>query len=246
MSIYITGDTHGALERFTPKWMPNVDSWTEEDVLIVCGDFGFLLENNAYEAWKLDRLAELPFEICFLDGNHECFPKLETFEREIRHGGSVNRIRNNVFWLRRGELYTIQGYTFWVFGGGYSLDKPRRMEYERLSGVKVWFEEELPSDPEYKRGSATLEACSYKVDFILTHTAPASVIYRLLQTLPDQHEAELTGYLDWVYGKCRDHIKHWYFGHLHLDQAVTENVIACYTKVYQLPARANEEEEANA
>lgn len=230
MSVYITGDTHGVLERFTPKWMPNIDSWTEEDVLIVCGDFGFLLEDNAYEAWKLDQLEKFPFSICFLDGNHENFSSLETFERELRYGGPINRLRKNVLWLRRGELYTIQGYTFWVFGGGYSLDRARRLEYEQLTNVKVWFPEELPTDTEYKRGVNTLKACGYEVDFILTHSAPSNMVYRLLKVQPDPHEVELDGFLDWVYHSVK--FRHWYAGHFHEDIKMNVQFTFCYQDVY--------------
>ena len=240
--IYITGDTHGEPGRFTERRMPGIDSWTKDDVLIVCGDFTFCLEDNAREAWALDQLEKFPFEILFLDGNHENFPKLETFPREERYGGAVNRIRNNVFWLRRGELYTIQGRTFWVFGGAYSLDKAYRESYHRLCGVKVWFQEELPTNEEYNRGSDRLKACGFAPDYILTHTAPASVIFRLLRQMPDPHDAELTGYLDWVYEKCRDHIKHWYFGHLHLDEPVTHKVTACYTLVHRLNTGEGEDD----
>lgn len=230
MSVFITGDTHGALERFSERFMPGIDTWTKDDLIIICGDFGFLLEDNAYEAWKLDQLAQFPFEICFLDGNHENFPALETFEREIRYGGPVNRIRNNVFWLRRGELYTIQGYTFWVFGGGYSLDKVRRLDYERLSGVKVWFEEEMPSDLEYKRGAATLKAYNYEVFFILTHAAPSTMIYRLLKAQPDPHEAELDGFLDWVYHSVK--FRHWFAGHFHEDIKMNEQFTFCHQEIH--------------
>lgn len=243
MSIYITGDTHGDLGRFTTKWMSGIDSWTKEDVLIICGDFGFVLEENSHESWKLDQLEKFPFEIAFLDGNHESFPALERYPQVTHHGARANQVRKNIFWLRRGEVYTIQGYTFWVFGGAYSMDKPFRIAYQRLcGGTTVWFEEEMPSNEEYRRGAASLNACNFP-DYILTHTAPASVIFRIMQQMPDPHEAELNGFLDQVYMKCRDNIKHWYFGHLHLDQPVTDKVTACYTLVHKLPAQANEEEQ---
>ena len=242
--VYITGDTHGELQRFTETWMPGISTWTKDDTLMICGDFSFLLEDNAKEVWTLDQMQNFPFEILFVDGNHENFPKLETFPQEKRYGGRVNRIRNNVFWLRRGELYTVQGHTFWVFGGAYSLDKAFRVAYQRLCGTKVWFEEELPIGEEYDRGSASLQACDFAPDYILTHTAPASVIFRILRQMPDEHDAELTGYLEWVYGKCRDRIKHWYFGHLHLDQPVTDKATACYTQVHTLPARNEGKENA--
>ena len=41
--IYITGDIHGDIpQRFNPAMMPGEDTWTENDKLIVLGDFGLI------------------------------------------------------------------------------------------------------------------------------------------------------------------------------------------------------------
>ena len=71
--IYITGDTHGEQARFSPAAMPGEDKWGEDDILIICGDFGFLFANDARENAFLDKLSEKPYTICFCDGNHENF-----------------------------------------------------------------------------------------------------------------------------------------------------------------------------
>ena len=47
--IYITGDTHGEQARFSPVAMPGEDKWGEDDILIICGDFGFLFVNILYK-----------------------------------------------------------------------------------------------------------------------------------------------------------------------------------------------------
>ena len=46
---------------------------------------------------------------------------------------------------------------------------------------------------------------------------------------PDRHDAELTGFLEWVLREVS--FRHWYFGHWHLDRALTEKATAVYTDV---------------
>ena len=40
--IFVTGDTHGYLSELKKRVKPDGTGWTEEDTLIVCGDFGFV------------------------------------------------------------------------------------------------------------------------------------------------------------------------------------------------------------
>ena len=73
--IYITGDTHGDINRFFD--VSALDTkLTENDTLIICGDFGFVWfdESNPVgfnqDNDKLDRLSHKPYTILFIDGNH--------------------------------------------------------------------------------------------------------------------------------------------------------------------------------
>lgn len=202
--IYITGDRHGENNGFSEEMLPGQSFWTSEDVLIVTGDFGYVFlggDRNRLERQKLDELSQKPYQILFCDGNHEGFDYLETYPEEERFGAPVRKIRDNIFWLQRGYCYTIAGKTFFVMGGAYSVDYAYRMYYESRYGDKVWFAQELPSKEEYSRAAATLKACNYQVDYIVTHTAPKSIIPRVINQYPDGHDAELTGFLDWVYHK---------------------------------------------
>ena len=58
------------------------------------------------------------------------------------------------------------------------------------------------SNIEYKIAEETLKSCDYKVDYVLTHTVPQSVI-RYLGCVPDMNDAELTGYFEWLYGELK-------------------------------------------
>lgn len=70
--IDITGDTHGEHVRFIK--VQEERKWIADDILIICGDFGYLFADDLYEHKFLDKLEkQLFYTICFVDGNHENF-----------------------------------------------------------------------------------------------------------------------------------------------------------------------------
>ena len=233
--VHVTGDTHGEEGRFSAELMPEQSGWKEDDKLIIAGDFGYVFEGEQRvlsEKNKLNALSKKNFEILFVDGNHEGFDYLLNYPEEERYGAPVRRIRNNIFWLQRGFVYTIEGMRVFVMGGAYSMDKAFRMKYQEICGQKIWFEQELPNASEYRRAIENLRASNMEVDYIITHTAPKSIIYRLIGRTPDMHDAELTGFLDWVYHEVK--FKKWYFGHFHEDTQVSQQMIACNNAIHVL------------
>ena len=221
--IYITGDMHGDRGRFL--FFPWDKLLNQNDTLIVCGDFGFLFFTDEQELRFLDTLEDYAFTICFLDGNHENFDAINAFPQETWHGGRVHRIRKNVLHLMRGQIFALEGKTFFTMGGAYSIDRYRRVRNES------YWEEELPSNEEYRQAAKNLEQHGFHVDYILSHTAPRSMILRLCAT-PDPHDAELTGFLDWVLHETQ--FCHWYFGHWHMDRTITPQCTAVYQKTIRL------------
>ena len=71
--IYVTGDLHGELARFSERQMKVVK---KRDTLLVCGDFGFVWDGGKEEQKALKTLGKLPFTIAFGDGAHENFELL--------------------------------------------------------------------------------------------------------------------------------------------------------------------------
>ena len=58
--IYVTGDTHGEIERFKD---PEFKQLRKGDLLIVCGDFGFIWDGSKREKNNLKKLmAKLRFQ----------------------------------------------------------------------------------------------------------------------------------------------------------------------------------------
>lgn len=211
--IYITGDTHGEKGRFYDRMLAPGGSLSEDDHLIICGDFGYIFKNDDEEKSFLNDLEGLPYTILFVDGNHENFPAIYDYPTVEWHGGKAHRIRKNIFHLMRGEIFEIEGKTFFAMGGAYSIDK-----YTRTEGLS-WWNQEQPSDDEYKNAAKNLKERGFKVDYIITHTLPREMILRLGK-YPDAHDMELTGFLEWV--MYETNFKHWYCGHWHSDLELTD------------------------
>lgn len=81
----------------------------------------------------------------------------------------MHRISDSILHLMRGQIFNIQGKTFFTMGGAESRDKKLRVE-----GKNIW-QQELPNDEEYAEALANLEKCGYKVDYVITHCAPTDI-----------------------------------------------------------------------
>ncbi len=211
--IYVTGDTHGCITRFAPGGRGYIHdmTWTQNDTLIVCGDFGFVFLCDIEETLYLDYLEKKPYTICFCDGNHENHKKLAEYPVEEWNGGKIHRIRKNIIHLMRGQVYEIEGKKIFAMGGAYSIDRALRQ-----LGYTYW-EEEIPSEAEYNEAVENLKKHGFKVDLIVSHTAPKEII-RHMGFVPDPHDYELTGFLEYVMYQTKDYMKKWCFGHWHEDK----------------------------
>ena len=220
---YITGDTHGyyneTMERFLSAGV------TEGDTVMICGDFGFVWSCGSEHEFNLKQLAKEKFTILFVDGNHENFDLLETYPVVDYCGGKAHKIADNIYHLMRGHVFVIDGKSFFTFGGAYSIDK-----YMRTPGYS-WWEQEIPTPDDYDTANENLERVNYKVDYVLTHTIPEQMIYRINKQ-KDMHDAELTGYLDWLYEKLD--FKAWYAGHWHMDWSFEDKFHILYGKMVKL------------
>lgn len=215
--ICVTGDTHS--ERMHFLNYRTSPYWTEEDILIVCGDWGFLLRDDEAEHRFLDLLELRSCTFCFVDGNHENFPAIFRYPEEVWNGGRIHRIRKNVIHLMRGQVFTIQGKKIFTFGGAYSIDRKYRTRNVD------WWDQELPLPEEYREAIRNLELHGNEVDYILTHTAPREMIRRMGYE-PDPNEMELAGFLEYILYQVKH--RHWYCGHWHMDRDLTDNFTALW------------------
>ena len=158
--VYLTGDTHGDIQRFKQgklRWLG------KKDIVVVLGDFGFVWDGSAAERKRLDWLRKRPYTILFLDGSHENYDLLAQYPETELFGGRVQSLGGNVYHVCRGSVLELEGKTYLCFGGAESQDKD-----DREPGVN-WWKQEMPSDEEYDTCRRNLETVDYKVDYVLTH-----------------------------------------------------------------------------
>ena len=247
--IYITGDTHADFSRFEEENFPQQKELTKDDYVIICGDFGGVWCDTPHQAHMLDWLNERPFTTLFITGNHENYDMLEAYPVEKWHGGRVQFIREHVIHLMRGQIYEIGGNTFFTMGGAachdiyngvLDMDEPDfKQKYQRLKSARKffrinhlsWWEQELPTDREINEAAATLCEHGKKVDYVLSHCAPASLQKKIQAVIGDDTHPEnaLTAFLQWVYDECE--FKHWYCGHYHRPIDVEPNFNVHYERV---------------
>lgn len=164
--IFITGDTHREQDiyKINPDdGFQQGKQLTRDDTMIICGDFGCVWDGGNGDDFWLNWLDSLPWMTCFVDGNHENFDLLNQYPVEEWNGGKVHKVREHIVHLIRGEMYTIEDISFFVFGGGVSHDAQYRTEHVN------WWRQELPTHEEVANAMKTLEIHHWKADVILSH-----------------------------------------------------------------------------
>ena len=249
--IYVTGDCHQNFRKFNTKIFPEQKEMTKEDYVIICGDFGGVWNKeveNKEEKHLLDWLEEKPFTTLFVDGNHENFDRLYSYPVELWHGGKVHKIRPSVIHLMRGQIYEIDGKSFFTFGGASSHDiksgildpedpdfkeKKKWLDREwrsyRVNHI-TWWAQELPSEEEMQEGRANLAAHDNQVDFIVTHCCATST-QMLIDAQKLKPDIE-TDYLEEI--KQTIQFKKWFFGHYHDNRNVSKKEILIYEQFVRI------------
>ena len=117
--IYVTGDIHGEVERFSEK---EIKRLKKQDTLIVLGDFGFLWSGDKAEQKKLKWLQKRRYRLLFIDGCHENFDLLKEYPEVDYMGGRARHIGGNLYYIERGSILEIEGKKVLFFGVGESWD----------------------------------------------------------------------------------------------------------------------------
>lgn len=219
--IYVTGDTHGDIERFQD---PRLKRLGKGDTLFVCGDFGFLWDDSKQERKAIKQLAKKKYNICFVDGTHENFDLLDHYEAVEWNGGLVRKIAGNVYHMMRGQIFNIDGVKIFTMGGGESPDMDIRLE------KRNWSNRELPSREELLAGAQNIEAADCKVDLVITHEPPGRIKgFLKLSEARSARVTALNAYFDELNETCQ--YTKWFFGSLHVDKFVSSNQVAVYRQV---------------
>ena len=250
--VFVTGDTHADFRRFGVKHFPEQKTMTRDDTVIVTGDFG-IWHDTPEERYWLDWLADKPFTIAFVDGNHENFDRLYSNEFPIVdfHEAKAHAIRENILHICRGETMTLEGKTFFCFGGASSHDiddgiiDPAKFDTPDAfkSAVKAarktrkrfrilgqsWWPQEMPSQGEMAHGIANLKKRDFHVDYVITHCLPQDAALML-----GVHGADpLTMYFNQL---IHDGLKFtkWHGGHYHVEQAVFGKFVVHYENIRRI------------
>lgn len=250
MSVWITGDIHGDPRRFNTESFFEQESTTKDDVMIICGDFGLVWDytgEGSTEYWWLNWLENKPWTTVFVDGNHENFHRINAYPVKEWNGGLVHEIRPHVLHLMRGEIFTIEGRKFFAMGGASSHDisdgiidsqnwkqeakawwNAGKRSY-RIKDIS-WWSEEIPSKEELENGLKNLSDHDNAVDFIITHSPPASVITLLGHGLYKQDK--LTQYLEEI--RATISYQKWFMGHMHVNQAMNDKDLILYEQIIRI------------
>lgn len=215
--IYLISDPHGGenvkgIERY-------LEMCTDSDLLIILGDLGLTFgdteENRLFTEWFLS----LDKPMALVEGNHENHAFINSFPTDTWCGGEVHRLSNTLVHLKRGNIYTINGNTFFVMGGCES--SPRWKE------IGLWYDGENPTTDEVKHGYENLKKHNNTVDYVLTHR------YNNHKAAPPDQFPALT--LDGLIKYIDESVvfKHWYSGHWHATRYIDD----CHTWVYDEPIK---------
>lgn len=223
--ILISGDTHWPkdIEKLQDNKIANEFSRLP-DYLLIAGDFGLIWmpsPSGNEQAW-VKELDSKPYETLVVLGNHENFERIYQLPMVDKFGAKVYKYSKKVFILQHGNIYNIEGKNFFVFGGALSIDKHLRQE-----GIS-WWKEEIPSYADFKRASLALEENKDKIDYVITHTFPTSIVEKI-NDLTSFSLSNLKDPTCFMLDALKEIIldfetlpKTWFGGHFHFDQEFEE------------------------
>lgn len=219
--IYVTGDTHGDIKRFDS---PKLKRLGRDDTLIICGDFGFLWDNTEKEKKILKKLGKKKYNICFIDGTHENFDLLDSFEELEWNGGRVHGICGNVRHLMRGQVYRIEDLRVFTMGGGESPDIDMRFD------LNAWSRREIPSRSELLEGVKNLDNNDGNVDLVITHEPPLKIKgFLKLKDKCSPRVTVLNSYFEELSETCT--FRRWFFGSMHIDKHISSTHTAVFQNI---------------
>jgi len=241
--IFMVGDLHAETDssKLSKKNFPIQSELKKEDILFQLGDFGWIwheIGTNKNENYWLNWLGTRKYTLCVVPGNHENYdeifklPIIEKWGGKVRVLETKERFGNGIiYFLERGEIYTINNKTFFIFGGALSIDKE-----DRILGLSYW-QQEIPSYNEFNYAMDKLDTVNWNVDYVLTHTCPINIISEIINKTAyteGKFKDPVSVFLFEVYKNLK--FREWHFGHFHVDKKLVfetnneKSVFQCHYK----------------
>ena len=214
--IYVTGDIHGDYDSLMDRPLGKLK---KEDVLIVTGDFGFVWNNSNKEKSNLKKLSKKKYTILFVEGAHENLEMIREFPEVELYQAKGVKIAPNIYCLKRGEIYTINGKSVFALGGGLPPYEDEPLEAPPS----------MPTDDELQYAVENIQKHHRHVDLIITHEAPASV-KRMVDRSATVNDLNI--FLDTVLKNTR--FGKWFFGALHRDRSVSDKLVCVFEDVHKI------------
>ena len=213
--IYLISDIHG--EADFKGLLQYIEKATEDDLLLILGDVCFKFEDTEENRKFTEFFLSIKKNIAIVDGNHENFEVIKSFPEENWCGGRINRISPSIVRLQRGNVFQIDGKSFFVFGGCKSG--------KRWHEMGLYHPGDEPEEAELSLAYENIKKHNFAFDYILTHkyeeTPPNGTFCPAL--------AELTEYIE-----KNVSYKLWYSGHWHKNEKTDEKHYLVYYELSPL------------
>jgi len=238
--IYLTGDCHGDFMKFS--WFVEDHKTTKKDIMICLGDVGLNYYLNRRDKKNKEKLQNLPLTFICIQGNHEKYARnIVSYEEIVLPNEQFENIKGrfyyepefpNLLFAVNGERYEINGHSFLVLGGAYSIDK-----YYRLMNGWNWFEDEQMTEDEKNDVLESIK--NYKdwqsVDYILAHTCPFKYQPRHL-FLGNIDQSTVDNSMEYFLQDVEEMIdyKHFFCGHFHATECLWDKGYMFYIDIKNL------------
>ena len=209
--IYFTGDMHGEYKRFKDK---KIKQLKKDDVLVICGDFGFVWSGDKKEQKILQKIGKRTHITLFVPGANVNFDLIAQYEDCTLFGGKVKHIQGNLYAAVTGQIYQTGSGKMVCFGGGMEYDE--WMDMEPKEGQM----------PDILLLNQVLEEMKKQhIDYIASYRAPESIdgiMCRGAIKNGDYYAA----FLERV--ERQVDFGSWYFGRYHRDRRISPKFCAVY------------------
>ncbi len=164
--VAFAGDWH-----MNTNWATSAIDYAAErdvDTIVHVGDFGYTFDDRYLDDLEdalrspITAYGEMPpLHLLFIDGNHECFPKLHEFPMQEN---GLRKLRDHIHHLPRGFRWEWRDVKYLALGGAHSVDQKWRMPY-----VSWWPEEVISFADAIETMNDGL------TDVLISHDCPAGV-----------------------------------------------------------------------